>query len=259
MNTRYDVALDGAPLSAIDESIIVTDIAYTAPVVTRQGASLAGRDGQIAMSRKTESVGVEITFEIHERNPARRMQIAQMVQNWATCGGWLTTTDRPEQRLLVECESPPIISSSMRWTQTLRIGFTAYALPYWQDAFPTTVTITGNGYADVFAPGSAAPCHVSGKVTNTGSDTITTADITCGDTAWHLRGLSLAEGQTLTFGHTDSDFVLYIVQNGASVLDKRTADSSDELRLTPGDMRRISITTNTGAHTAAFDIRGCYL
>ena len=256
MRTRYLVALDGVELSAIAPEIIVTDITHSAPVREVRTSDIAGRNGKLYTRTITSSTGVIVSFEIHTPDVRRRAAIMEDVQRWAMPGGVLTTSDRPDRVLRVVCESLPTIGSAQKWTGSCSIGFVAYAVPFWEDEAPRRVSITGNGSKSLFVPGFAASASVEATVKNTGRGAISTVTLTAGDTSMTFAGLALGAGQTMTIAH-DARGLLTARVSGTSVLDKRTAASSDELELEPGKNAALSVTTN-GTSSTTFEVRGRY-
>lgn len=256
MRSRYMAALDGVELSAIAPEIIVTDITHNAPVREVRASDIAGRNGKLYTRTVTSSTGVTVSFEIHTPDVRRRALIMEDVQRWAMPGGVLTTSDRPDRVLRVVCESLPTIGSAQKWTGVCSIGFVAYAVPFWEDEAPRRVTISGNGSKNLFVPGFAAPASVEATVKNTGSGAISSVTLTAGDTSMTFEGLALGAGQTMTIAH-DARGLLTARIGGTSVLDKRTAASSDELELEPGKNATLSVTTN-GTASTTFEVRGRY-
>ena len=257
MRTRYLVGLDGVELSAIAPEIIVTDITHNAPVREVRASDIAGRNGKLYTRTVTSSTGVTVSFEIHTPDVRRRASLMEEVQRWAMPGGVLTTSDRPDRVLRVVCDSPPTIGSAQKWTGVCSIGFVAYAVPFWEDETPRRVSITGNGSKSLFVPGFAAPAGVEARITNTGSSAISSVTLTAGDTSMTFAGVALEAGQTMTIAH-DVRGLLTARIGGESVLDKRTAASSDELELEPGKHATLSVTTDATASTT-FEVRGRYV
>ena len=256
MRSRYLVGLDGVELSSIAPEIIVTDITHNAPVREVRASSIAGRNGKLYTRTFTSSTGVTVSFEIHTPDVRRRAAIMEDVQRWAMPGGVLTTSDRPDRVLRVVCDSPPAIGSAKNWTGVCSIGFAAYAVPFWEDETPRRVSITENGSKTLFVPGFAAPASVEAKVTNTGSGAISTVTLTSGETSMTFAGLALGAGQTMALAH-DARGLLTARIGSESVLDKRTASSSDELELEPGKNATLTVTTN-GTASTTFEVRGRY-
>lgn len=258
MMTRYECALNGIALSGVSPAIYVTDIAYNAPKMENTAVSLAGRPGQRIMRRSVQSSSVTISFEIHEQDTARRNAICQQAQEWAAGGGYLTTRDRSEQRLSVICDTPPVIGSALRWTDKIKMVFTAYDFPFWEDEEPQSVTISGSsGSASLYAGGYAAPVYVTAKVVNTSNSALGSLTLTAGDTAMTLKGIALPAEKTLTIDYIDGH-ILRIATDGVSVLRNRTDGSSDDLRLPAGQRGQVTVSANTSV-TAVFSARGLYL
>lgn len=256
MRSRYLVGLDGVELSAIAPEIIVTDITHNAPVREVRASDIAGRNGKLYTRTVTSSAGVTVSFEIHTQDVRRRAAIMEDVQRWAMPGGVLTTSDRPDRVLRVVCESLPTVGSAQKWTGICSIGFVAYAVPFWEDESPRRVIITGNGRKSLFVTGFAAPASVEAMIKNTGSGAISSVTLTAGETSMTFNGISLAAGQTMTIAH-DARGLLTSRIGGTSVLDKRTAASSDELELEPGKNAALSVTTD-GTASTTFEVRGRY-
>ena len=105
-------------------------------------------------------------------------------------------------------------------------------------------------------PGFAAPASVEAIVKNTGSGAISSVRLTSGDTSMTFNGRALGAGQSMTIAH-DVRGLLTARIGSASVLDKRTAASSDELELDPGKNAALSVTTN-GTASTTFEVRGRY-
>ena len=71
-----------------------------------------------------------------------------------------------------------------------------------------------------------------------------------------FAGVALEAGQTMTIAHGARGLLTARI-GGTSVLDKRTAASSDELELEPGRNATLTITTN-GTASTVFEVRGRY-
>ena len=256
MRTRYIVALDGVELGELAPEIIVTDIIHNAPVRELKASDIAGRNGKLVDRTVTSSVGVTVYFEINTQDVRRRALIMEDVQRWAMPGGVLTTGERPDRRLVVVCDSLPAVGSALKWTGRCSAGFTAYAVPFWEDESPRRVSISGNGSKSLFVPGFAAPAGVEAKVTNTGSGAISSVKLTAGDTFMEFTGISLAAGKSLEIAH-DARGLLTARIGDTSVLARRTAASSDEMELEAGKTAALAVSTNGTANTT-FEVRGRY-
>ena len=263
MRTRYEAMMDGIALSSIDPSVYVTDISEEEPKIRRAGAAYALGDGLRTGRVLRESLTVRVAFEIHEKDVRRRGEICQRIQRWAQ-GKALSVNYRPGQRLLTVCETQPSVASALRWTQTLEAVFTAYAVPYWEDEIATRISITGNGSASVFIPGTAEYTLVEAVLTNAGSTDITSARLSVdgmngvAGTAFAFTGICIPPDGALKIAYDDAR-VLSASVGGKSVLAQRTAESDDDLLSPCG--KRVTFTvegTGAGARTS-FSVRGRYL
>ena len=250
---RFQVWLDGKSLHSIDPSIRIVDVKEHVPVTRTAAASTALGDGQHVTQRTRESLSVTISFVIREYTPCRRKAIMQNIRAWAQ-GTTMQLNDRIGMRLTVAVESLPTVLSSMKWTDTCTMTFTASEVPYWEESFAATATAAS---PNITPPGDVPTCpadftwtaDADGPVTlviQTPLSSITFAD------------LPVTTGQTLTLGHVNG--LLTAALDGADVLAFRTPASSDDLLLNCGRRNRTSVTVN-GVAAAAYTIsaRGRWL
>ena len=111
---------------------------------------------------------------------------------------------------------------------------------------------------EVFAPGYAADALVSARIAANAA--VTQMTLSAGSSRIALTGLTLTAGQTVSLGWTDERHIFFIRNEttGAGLLARRTADSSDELRLPAGRKGQIALWAN-GRVSADFEVRGLYL
>ncbi len=256
MTTRYEAWLDKKSLSAIDPAIYIRDIAYDAPRFAMTTSSIPGRNGQRIASRHAQSTSVTIAIEIHEQDIAKRQEICQRVQAWAAKGGSLTTNDRRGQRLRVICETPPVIASALKWTQPLKITFTAYEQPFWEDEYPRSVTLNGTGSKSMYAPGIGVLTRVEVVARNTSGSTVNALTLKAGGTTMVFSGLGLASGETLEIGY-DENGLLVIRSGSTSKMKCRTADSDDDLMIETGKNETVSV--SDADVNVTFKARGLYM
>ena len=162
MTTSFDCALDSILLSSLDAAICVLDIREEAPRL-RTSALALQQEGRRLLRQQRESLTLHITFAIHEPDPVRRRTVLQSVQAWAARGGFLTTTDRPGQRLSVVCTAFPAMSAE-DWTEALTLTFTSTLVPYWEDA--EEAFASGSAVLTLNIPGTAASTPVDVVVIN---------------------------------------------------------------------------------------------
>lgn len=255
MITRYRVSLDGYNLDAIAPEIMILDVAYTVPPFAQQMSTLPGRDGQIPHGRFTlQTAGVTVTIEIHTQDIRRRQEVAEQVRRWAMKGGKLRVNSRPHEFLRVRCDRPPVVPSDLKWTGKITVGFAADEIVYWMDEDAQKVSVQPGKSAALYVPGSAYDTPVSVEVQNNSGQTVNTMSVTAGDTVFSFANLALASGQALTIGYDETD-ILYIRAGEVSKMNKRTPESSDELRIRQNEHVNVSVTADA-AVTAVFTARG---
>lgn len=249
MTPRFSCALNGVTPESIDPALRVTDLTELPP--RRRVTSVPTvRHGLQLLRRVRESLTIRVSFVIPEYDPVRRRQLVSQLHAWADPGGVLTTSDRPGQRLIVACDTLPILSA-LSWSDTIYIDFTAYALPFWE--YEAETQLITSSEATLTLPGDAEEIPVSCEVTNTGDAPLTTVTLRCGDTQMTFTGLALAPGCTLSLVYTSG--LLTATADGVSVLMQRTGDSSDLLLADGGKPATVSVTANSSVSTA-FHARG---
>lgn len=258
MMTRYEAWLNKKSLSAIDPAIYIRDIAYDATRFATTMSDKTGRDGQRVLDRHARSTSVVITIEIHEQDVARRQDVCSRVQAWAMHGGKLTTNDKRGQQLNVICDNPPVITSALKWTQTLKITFTAYEQPFWEDEYPRSVTLNGSNVTkSLYVPGIGAMTRVTADVKNVSGGVLNALTLKAGGSTFSFAGLALASGDALTVDY-DENGLLRIRVGGVSKMHCRTAESDDDLLIETGKMHEMSVIAG-GDVNAVFEARGLYL
>lgn len=259
MLTYVSCWLNNVGLQDLDESIAVTDIQETPPNVTRNFISAVRLPGSRMVYKHRDSLIVKITVVIREPDPARRQAVCQEINRWASAGGYLTTADRPGQRLLVVQDAPLMTQSVMRWTQYVTLTFAAYERPWWEEEQATAVSFaaaktTHSGTMNL--PGTAESARAEAEIVPaaSGSGDVT---VTVGDTSITLKGLTLTAGQAVRIGY-DERGLLEIRNGSASVMGSRSAESDDDLLAVPGRANAVSVSAPV-AVTAKISARGCWL
>lgn len=251
--TRFRIWLDGLGLQDIDPSIHIIDVQEHTPQQALATAARAVGDGLHVLRRSRESLSVAICFAIREQRPSRRSAILQKIKAWSRQGGSLTVSHRPGLRLMV---APGQLSnfSSLRWTETLTLTFTARRVPYWEDAHPTQATASP---ASLFLPGDApaAPLDLRWRSSLSGQLTLT---VTTPLSSITFSNVQVTAEQELLISHEAG--VLTATLDGADILPYRTPKSSDDLMLPCGQISTVSVTANGEAvHGCALIARGRWL
>lgn len=254
MISRYTVWLNDVSLSEVDPEIYVSDISYNAVSRQYNTSRLAARSGSFSGDDYIGENKTTITFSIRKYNTKQRQEVLQSVIAWAVYGGWLKTSDRQLQRIYVRCTKLPSINSVMRWTDNITMEFTAFDFPYWQDMSPTTVYLDSGDNETVYMP-YAFDVYVEAKITAASS--LTEFEIVVGDTTFSFENLSISSGDVITVAYSDDHHILDVSVGSLSLLNKRTADSSDDLIATIGQ-NEVSFSCDGTANCELY-FRGVYL
>lgn len=252
MTSRYEAFMDGTALSSLDSSIYILNIQYGGVKKTIRTSKVAGRSGARITKQETESNSVTILFEIHEYDIADRQEVCQSICKWAD-GSVLTVNDRTGQQLSVVCEQYPAVSAK-DWTEQLSVTFTAYNPPYWQDSTVTSFSLIGTNESTSKSISGNAPETTLVSVKVTASESVDSLTVSAGSTIIILSNVGVLSGDKVYIEY-DSKNILYIRRNSTSILDKRTATSSDELSVPCGGSSTFSVQAD-GSVTAEFSYRG---
>lgn len=252
--TRYNVWLDGLGLQDIDPAIYITDIQEHAPAQLISTSALASGSGMHVTRQNRQSLTVTVLFAIRARDPVRRKTVMQAIRHWAG-GRYLTLNDRTGQRLAVETRNLPAIQSALRWTDTCSVSFTAYAVPFWEEASP----VQSSAASPVLTPAGDAPsCPMDIRWRSTLSASAATLTVTTPLSSITFDNLPIASGQELVITHEQG--VLSATVSGADVLPFRTPDSSDDLLLACGQANSVTIRVNgSAAQNYTLSARGRWL
>lgn len=235
MTTLFDMTLHDQTLSGLDDSITVTDI--------RESLQMKGN--------RRERIIVEVRLCIHEENPIRRREVMSRIIAWAGIGGYLTTTDRPGQRLAAVCTELPALSAQ-NWTAEMMLRFGSTHTPWWESSAP--VMVSGNAVLTADVPGDAPMTVAEALLINTGTVVVNELRLQCALTQMTFRNLALQPGSIFCLMYSDGN--LQVLVDGNSVLHCRTPESSDELTLPCGQTSTVYATTDGQPLEAAFTIRG---
>ena len=251
---RYQVWMNDRALTEIDPDIVITDIVYQPIDRTFASTPFSARHGTLSGRDYIVQNKVSVSFMIRKYLTDERQEVCQAVNAWCCGGGWLKVSDRPGQRMYVQCTQPLVIPSVLKWLDVLTLEFTAFEYPFWVDETPKTVEL------DTGETGSVCmPCAFDSVVeaTVTANAALTSIEISCGDTVIKLASLSIASGSTVEIRYTDKDHILEIVSGTTSLIHTRTADSSDDLLAKPGT-NALGFTAS-GSASCVFSFGGCYV
>ena len=269
MQLMRRAALDGVQLDELDPAILIQGVEPGAGRDTIGTASRWDGVGSRVTGRHRDSLDVTVKFslDIKKNRMEARSFVLERIAAWASAGGWLTLSSKPNRRLRVVAGQLPGEGDPLDWTSRFSLTLRAYGVPYWQDDIPTLGAIaTASGNTSLRVPGSMdTPLDV--RFTNSGESAVSALDITAGDSVFHLTSLGLLAGETLEIDHPDDgnrSWLRIRICSAAGVyrsaLSARTPASSDDLILSPG-LRTVTVQatgTGTPAGSWGLTVRGRY-
>ena len=217
MISRYEAYLNNIALSSVDPKILILDIQYSTPSIKNEGYTLAKRNGTYIYDRYTDKTSVSI-------------------------------------RLRCICDAFPTIASARNWTDALQIVFTAYALPYWEEEFEKTLTLTGtSANGTLYVPGNVDGALITASIKANAA--LSSVNLTANGKTLSLTGLSVSSGQTINITY-DNALIQSIKVGSTSLLNKRTG--ADDLLAKCGENNVLSVSASASVN-ATFKVRGLWL
>lgn len=253
MSNRFTCTMNGVSPESLDPAIRVTDLTELSPRMRLQTQPCAGH-GLRLLRQVRESLTVRISLIIAEYDPAARRGALQKLNVWAAGGGWLTVSDRPGQRLRIDCCTLPAMCA-LGWTDEIQLECTACTAPFWETEKEYAAVVTSGGALTL--PGSAPDCPVSCDVVNIGDGPLSCVTLVCGGTSMTFEGLDVQPGETLNV-NAGSGGVLSATTGSLSVLMRRTPGSHDLLLADGGASTAVAVDADQRV-SAAFRARGRYV
>ena len=243
-------ALDGAQLDAVDKRILIQGIETQAGKDTIGTANPGGTDGLRVTARKRDSLDILIRFSINEKSyrPAEREAVFQKAMSWAATGGWLTVNYKSGQKIRVVPAQYPGEGDILNRENSYNITFRAHGVPFWQEADPEPVTLTGASGSGTISVAGNQKTFLEFSFENTGSGTINTLNISCAGTQYQFAWLGLDGTKCL------QRIRILSGSTYRSAMAKRSG--SDELMAMPGE-NTVSYTAG-GAGTMTLTAAGRY-
>lgn len=262
MTTPCVCRLNGLDPRDIDPAVVVVDIIEHAPSVERKILEIAGQNGSRVTKTRLGSLRVSVRFELHDLDPARRRHLCRELAKWATPGGYLTLGDRPGQRLRVVCDAPPVIGSTMGWTQPVTVGFTAWDTPFWEDEQAVSVQSAAAAEGTLYLrPTGDLPTPVEAEFRNVSRSVIDVLGFSDGVRNIRLTGLGMRPGEVLVVEHDERALIRMMLRGEGgerSVLALRAAESDDDVIIDGQRTARISFKADAEV-LAYFSARGRWL
>ena len=230
---RLQAWLDGRPLCAPEGRVILTDILEHRPVMRADTLPALRGEGRRLTRLSRESLSVTLCVELAAEDPAESQALMDALAAWSR-GRRLRVSTRPGRVLDCVCTALPAVSV-MRWTEAVRLTFTAWTVPFWQAADKDSLLLEGAA--------AGGQLYLRGT-----EDTVLEAEITALESVESLcleregerlalSGLGLRAGDTLRAAHDAGGFLSLAVRSGDEerpALGCREARSADEISLRPG-------------------------
>lgn len=251
MTSLLNASINGTLLTEIDDRIIVTDIRENQPETRTTTLQRPVNAGSFFVRNSLHALDVSVYFVIWEQSVEERMRILNQIGYLISDDILkLSTSQRPDQMLMVRVTGKPVIRSALHWQDEITITFTAFEMPYWQDeefsvSQGDTLFVPGYGTANVWA-----------EIKNTGSTSASYVSLAVGETILRFDSITLSPGQTLLVGYDERGLMTASVA-GVSVLDRRAESSDDDLIAQCGFDNSVSVRSD-GSVNAVFKARGVW-
>lgn len=257
MNQLYRVFLDGQPLDALSDDIIITGISESSPGIKVKASAKSTMLGMHVEGTARDTLAVEIRLVIIGSGFVHRTETIDRVRGWCRAG-WLTTTIRPGKRLFVQPSALPDIGTLAK-SGEVSLTLTAYEMPWWEDETPTTVTISGNWTGELFTTGTEDGAACDLLVRNTGSETVNALTVTVHESMFRFTGLALSPGEMLRCTHSKDGYLRIMIEGadgaGRSAYSMRAPESDDELETVCGMPNAVTVEAD-GAVETTVEVRG---
>lgn len=258
---RQDVWIGGRSLRDLDARIISVSVDEPDNEIEETYGQIPGHGGQRLLERKRIGKTIAVEFAVRELyDLAARDEVLDTVNAWAAGAGYISTTTRPGKRIFAPCKMYAAANKIREYTAAFRLEFRADESPWWEDASPSRLTLSGAEAEGALVMRGSWPGRIEASITPTGGTlTELTLTVTGADGATRfitLEDVSVATNTTITMGY-DAHGYFAINAGNTSILDKRTALSSDELTASTG-AATVSLTANV-AVSAEISGRGRWL
>lgn len=257
MITRYRVSMDNIDLHHVDERIVILDIEYPESQDSYAIETPGKRNGGQIARHYVGKTGVRVSFMLRVYNTEERQNVWQKIKSWAKSGHVLRCNDRSRQCLRHVMVDKFGVFTAKNWLETLTIEFADYVFPFWEDDFETTLSLEAgtDKSGTITLDGNADETFLNATITAAAS--VSWIKVIAGDTMIHLTGLSLSSSDAVVIDY-DDDMNLRIMKGTTSLLDKRTAASSDDLIAKIGEATAITVQAS-GNVSSVIKGRGCWL
>ena len=233
--------IDGVSLTGDGGSMAILDIRES----VKESSVLLdpGRyEGQREILHTRESLSVTIVIHIRSRDPGERREALRYLANVKKTG-WLRTNIRPE-RILWGTLTGVCMPEALGFAP-MELTFTAHDFPYWRSDGKEIFRDTGQTLQHTFVPeGTAERSFLEVYIANTEGEALQRVEIETTSGGWlscmAFTGLNLSPSDPLTLAY-DGRHRLYIRAGTGDAQGFRTAVSSDDLLLVPGQANTVRI------------------
>ena len=235
--------LDGQPLNALDERIILREICEHAPKNRKVTLPALGGDGLRLVRLNRESLSVTLWVELHEPDPEKRQALLDRLL--LPPGRTRTLNGAPLRQLKLSTRQNRLLECvvertgdvmAVDWTRPVELRFTAWAIPYWQADELDLVELSGReDQGSLWLRGTAETVLEAAVLAQ---EPLNDVSLQCGGQMISLANLNMAEGELLMIGHDANGLMRIWVEGGGR---KRSAYSclepwsADEIVLQPGE------------------------
>lgn len=258
---KYNVTLDGISLAHATEAapVRIMDVIELQPARTTTMQERLGAPGSALLRDHLNSRQVRVQFAILTDNYQKRTAALSDITAWAMSGRLLQLADRPDQQLRVLCMDPPLTMSKRKWTDLCEVTFTAYDVPFWEDAFPVCVYSSGVTDAElvIFPTGNVRQVPLCFSVTPTSSP-LTKLSITVNGAEMAFSGLAVPSGKTLGIAYEEGVLTAkWTNDEGLAVPCLRWRSGAEYLPINTRQNNSVHITADT-ACDVTLSARGWY-
>lgn len=251
MPRHVDAWMDGVALSTVGP-ILIKQVYEDPPTLDIQNSEKPGGYGQRMLSKKRQSLKVALECQIRELyDLAVRTRAAEELSRWVQ-GSILELSNHPDRRLQCYCSAEPTLGAVRDYTSTIRVEFTADAVPYWEDKLSSEIAFSASsGSGTLLVPGTVeTPVCISVKPTGAA---LSSFSVTVAGQTIALSSLGVAKN-SLLYIERDARDDLCIRSGATSLMSKRSAASADDLFVKPGSAA-VSFAANTTC-TVTISARG---
>ena len=233
---RFEAWMDGQPLSGLGPGVCLTDVLEPPPRLRASLAPLLNRDGARLTLLRREALRVTLCLALRARDPGERDALLDALLAWAS-GEQLALSTRPGRFLAVRFAALDAALSALRWTETLRLTFTACEIPFWQAEQPDALSLSGSGAEGTLFLRGTADSWLEACV-RAEDALVTELSLARGEERITLADIRLSAGDELRLGHDRADRLTLLrrAADGStdSLLQRLTPGSADDIRLSPG-------------------------